>query len=69
MRRCRSSSNSPLARCRRLPRAKASRSANGGKLNDFDKALLAAYTDMAQDVTMIRMNREERRKRMMQKRG
>jgi copper chaperone NosL len=49
--------------------AKASQSANGGELNDFDKALLAAYTDMAQDVAMIRKNREERRKRMMRKQG
>jgi hypothetical protein len=31
---------------------------------DFDHALLAAYTDMAQDVAMIRKNREERRGRM-----
>jgi copper chaperone NosL len=44
--------------------AKASQAANGGEMMDFDKALLAAYTDMAQDVAMIRKNREERRKRM-----
>jgi nitrous oxide reductase accessory protein NosL len=43
--------------------AKASQAANGGELMDFDKALLAAYTDMAQDVAMIRKNREERRRR------
>lgn len=47
--------------------AKASQAANGGELADFDKALLAAYVDMAQDVSMIRKNREERRKKMMQK--
>jgi len=47
--------------------AKASQAANGGELADFDKALLAAYSDMAQDVSMIRKMREERRKKMMQK--
>jgi nitrous oxide reductase accessory protein NosL len=46
--------------------AKSSQAANGGDLVEFDKALLAAYTDMAQDVAMIRRNREERRKRMHQ---
>ncbi len=46
--------------------ATASQAANGGELMDFDKALLAAYTDMAQDVAMIRKNREERRKHMQQ---
>jgi copper chaperone NosL len=44
--------------------AKAAQAAHGGELMDFDKALLAAYTDMAQDVAMIRKNREERRKKM-----
>jgi len=46
--------------------AKAAQAVNGGELAGFDKALLAAYVDMAQDVSMIRKNREERRKRMMQ---
>jgi len=46
--------------------AKAAQAAHGGELMDFDKALLAAYTDMAQDVAMIRKNRDERRKRMHQ---
>lgn len=49
--------------------AKAAQAANGGVLGNFDKALLAAYTDMAQDVAMIRKMREERRKKMMQKQG
>ena len=50
--------------------AKGSQAANGGDLMDFDKALVAAYTDMAQDVVMIRKNREERRKKMqMEKKG
>lgn len=47
--------------------AKASQAANGGELVNFDKALLAVYTDMSQDVTMIRKNRAERRKRAQQK--
>jgi len=46
--------------------ARVAQAANGGELAGFDKALLAAYTDMAQDVSMIRKNREERRKRAMQ---
>ncbi len=47
--------------------AKAAQAANGGELADFDKTLLAAYGDMAQDVSMIRKMREERRKKMMHK--
>jgi len=46
---------------------KASQTANGGEVGNFDAALLAAYTDMAQDVAMIRKNRAERRMKMMQK--
>lgn len=49
--------------------AKTAQAANGGELGDFDKTLTAAYLDMAQDVKMIRKNREERRKKMMQKQG
>lgn len=50
--------------------AKAAMAANGGELGNFDKALLAAYTDMAQDASMVRKNREERRKRAaMQQKG
>lgn len=52
--------------------AKTAMAANGGgELGNFDKALLAAYTDMAQDVAMVRKNREERRKRaaMQQQKG
>jgi copper chaperone NosL len=48
---------------------KASKAANGGEQGNFDAALLAAYTDMAQDVSMIRKNREERRKKMMMNHG
>ena len=41
--------------------ARAARTANGGELATFDQALLAAYTDMAKDVALIRSNRRERR--------
>lgn len=49
--------------------AKASQAANGGEVMAFDKALLSAYADMAQDVVMIRKNREERRKGKHQQHG
>ncbi|MDD3528681.1 MAG: nitrous oxide reductase accessory protein NosL [Gallionellaceae bacterium] len=49
--------------------AKAAQAQHGGEIGDFDKALLAAHTDMAQDVAMIRRMREERRRKMMQKQG
>lgn len=44
--------------------AELARSAQGGDLDDFDAALLAAYQDMAQDTVMIRKRRAERRARM-----
>ena len=47
--------------------AKAAQAGNGGELANFDQALLVAYTDMSKDVSMIRKNREERRKKMMKK--
>ncbi|NWG31437.1 MAG: nitrous oxide reductase accessory protein NosL [Rhodocyclaceae bacterium] len=46
--------------------AKAAQAANGGELVKFDDALLAAYTDMAKDVSRIRKMRAERRKKMME---
>jgi nitrous oxide reductase accessory protein NosL len=46
--------------------AKAAQTANGGELANFDQALLAAYTDMAADVAMIRKLRGEYRKRAME---
>ena len=46
--------------------AKAAQAANGGEIANFDGALLAACTDMAGDVTMIRKMRAERRKKMME---
>jgi copper chaperone NosL len=49
--------------------AKAAQAANGGEIVGFDQALLAAYTDMAKDVTRIRKMRAERRKKMMEQKG
>lgn len=46
--------------------AKAAQAANGGELANFDGALLAAYTDMSKDVSRIRKNRAERRRKMME---
>jgi copper chaperone NosL len=46
--------------------AKASQGANGGEIVDFEQALLAAYTDMSADVSRIRKNRSERRRKMME---
>jgi copper chaperone NosL len=39
--------------------------AAAGEVVTFDQALLAAYTDMAREVAMIRKNRQERRRRAM----
>ena len=47
--------------------AEASKAANGGEIGDFDKALLAAYADIAEAVAMGRKTRDERIKRMQQK--
>lgn len=49
--------------------AKAAQTTHGGELANFDQALLAAYTDMASDVAMIRKMRAERRKKMMEQQG
>ena len=49
--------------------AKVTMAEQGGELGKFDAALLAAYTDMAQDAAMVRKNREARRQRAMQKKG
>ncbi len=46
--------------------AKAAQAAQGGELAKFDQALLAAYTDMSKDVSRIRKNRAERRRKMME---
>jgi copper chaperone NosL len=43
--------------------AKKAQAAGGGEIGSFDQALLAAYTDMSLDVSMIRKNRAERRKK------
>lgn len=47
--------------------AQSSQAANGGELMDFDKVLLAAHTDMARDVAVIRKNRGERNKQASQR--
>lgn len=46
--------------------AKAAQATQGGELVKFDQALLTAYTDMSKDVSRIRKNRAERRKRMLE---
>lgn len=40
-----------------------------GEVVNFDKALMLAYTGMAEDTRMIRMKREEKRRAMQQKMG
>jgi len=49
--------------------ARAAMAENGGDLGNFEQALLAAYTDMSQDVAMIRRSREERRQRAARPQG
>jgi nitrous oxide reductase accessory protein NosL len=44
--------------------AEASLVANGGDVVDFDKALLAAYTDVSESVSLNLKNKEERLRRM-----
>jgi copper chaperone NosL len=46
-----------------LSAAKEFQARHGGTLGNFNDALRESYLDMASDVTMIRKNREERRKR------
>lgn len=46
--------------------AKQFQEKHGGTFGDFNEALKQTYLDMAADVSMIRKNREERRKRMME---
>jgi len=43
--------------------AKEAQTKHGGTLAKFDDALRESYLGMAEDVAMIRKNREERRKR------
>jgi copper chaperone NosL len=50
-----------------LEAAEAARVANGGEVFDFDKALLAAFADIAESVTNSRKTREERLKRAQEK--
>jgi nitrous oxide reductase accessory protein NosL len=46
--------------------AEAARGKHGGELGDFQAALTASYLDMSEDVKMIRRNRAERRRRMLE---
>ena len=46
--------------------AEAAQKANGGEVVDFDKALLAAYTDISESVSMNLKTRDERLKRTQQ---
>lgn len=46
--------------------ATAAQATHGGELVKFDQALLIAYTDMSKDVSRIRKNRAERRRKMME---
>ncbi len=47
--------------------AKGAQGAEGGELGNFDAALTQAHLDMAKDTMMIRKNRAERRRKMMEK--
>ncbi|MBA3998813.1 MAG: twin-arginine translocation pathway signal protein [Candidatus Accumulibacter sp.] len=50
--------------------ARQAQATHGGELADYPQTLRVAYTDLADDVAMIRKNREERRKRgAQQKQG
>lgn len=49
--------------------AKEFQAKHGGTLGNFNDALTQSYLGMAEDVAQIRKNREERRKRAMQKMG
>ena len=49
--------------------AKEFQAKHGGNLAKFEDALRESYLGMADDVSQIRKNREERRKRMQQKQG
>lgn len=49
--------------------AKEFQAKHGGSLGNFNDALREAYLDMAGDVTMIRKNREERRRKAAQAKG
>ena len=46
--------------------AEAAKRKHGGELGDFQAALTASYLDMSEDVKMIRRNRAERRRRMLE---
>ena len=47
--------------------ATAAQKIHGGELMDFQQTLKISFTDLADDVAMMRRNREERRKRAAKK--
>jgi nitrous oxide reductase accessory protein NosL len=49
--------------------AQAAKTEQGGQLGNFDEALTASYANMAQDTQMIRKNRAEKMRKMMEKKG
>jgi nitrous oxide reductase accessory protein NosL len=49
--------------------AEAAKAAQGGKLASFDEALTQSYTNMAKDTMMIRKNRAEKIRKMMEKKA
>jgi len=49
--------------------AQAAKSEQGGDLGGFDAALTQAYLSMAKDTLMIRKNRAEKLRKMMEKKG
>jgi nitrous oxide reductase accessory protein NosL len=49
--------------------AEAAKAAQGGKLASFDEALTQSYTNMAKDTMMIRKNRAEKMRKMMEKKA
>jgi copper chaperone NosL len=49
--------------------AEAVKAEQGGQLGDFDAALTQSYLSMAKDTLMIRKNRAEKLRKMMEKKG
>lgn len=49
--------------------AQAAKVEQGGRLGNFDEALAESYANMARDTQMIRKNRSEKVRKMMEKKG
>ena len=49
--------------------AQAAKAEQGGRLGNFDEALAESYANMARDTQMIRKNRSEKVRKMMEKKG